>query len=356
MSFLSRTPVVFAISDRYEIAVNFKYEGICSITVGDKEYFSEVAGIKLSEQTFHKISVPMAELDSAKKYTVNFRRTVIKRSYFPVFEKTVSLTFEFKPILNKDKINAYHLADVHYNFEKGVNCAKFFGDNLDLLIVNGDIGEVEEEKNFTELYAFLADITGGKIPVIFTRGNHDTRGVLAYRFPQYFPTENGNHYYTTSLGDLFFIILDCGEDKNDDHPEYNSVNLFKQYREKQIDFIKNIKVPTGKTPICITHMCPGRTSKHKNDIFNIDLDVYAEWVKGLNALKVKLMIAGHTHKAEIIKPNGAVIPHDYPILIGSQLNALGKLYGTAITFENKKAICSFTDDNCKIKHTETIDL
>ncbi|MBO5269618.1 MAG: serine/threonine protein phosphatase, partial [Clostridia bacterium] len=69
-------------------------------------------------------------------------------------------------------------------------------------------------------HRIAAGVTKGRIPVVFARGNHDTRGKYAERLANHTPTDNGRSYYSVRLGKLWMLVLDCGEDKNDDHAEY----------------------------------------------------------------------------------------------------------------------------------------
>lgn len=341
MSFLTCSPTVFAIKNRYEILVNTVCPGQVYIEIGKRKFSSIRAGILLSETTFHKISVPQKILDAACRYKVVFRKTIIKKAYFSEFEEPVSETFDFVPVGDKTKINVYHLADVHGYFEEGKICADFFGDKTDLFIVNGDIAEVETENDLLNTAKFLGDVAKGKTPVVFTRGNHDTRGRLACEFSERFPTENGNHYYTVTIGSFFFIVLDLGEDKADSNPEYGGTNDFRAYRQKETAFLKRLRVPDGKTVIAITHMCPGEIQPPKPP-FDIEKETYRVWNEELCRLNVKLMISGHTHETALLKPNQAALPHSYHIIVGSALKD-GVLTGAAITLEKEKLSVSFND-------------
>jgi len=344
MSFLSCIPSVFVIGNRYEILINTKENGLCAIEIGGKIYHDHRAGVIVSESTLHKIAVPMSALDSAGAYTVRFRRTIEKKSYYSEFEDTVTEAFAFRPVRKEGDIHIYHLADVHCAFGLGVRCAQFFGENLDLLIVNGDIAEVNRESDFFHVAEFVGEITGGSIPVLFTRGNHDTRGKLAARLSEYFPTENGTHYYTFSLSRLCGVVFDCGEDKTDDNPAYSGGNIFEQYRREETEFLRSVQLPADKIPFAVGHICPVRTITDGNPLFDIEKEVYTEWNREFERMNIRFMLTGHTHRAEFVEKDDGTLPHAYPVIVGSASDS-GKshLVGCAITVKEDRICCAFTD-------------
>lgn len=121
-----------------------------------------------------------------------------------------------------------------------MSAGKAFGA-IDFLILNGDIidhsGSVE---NFDEIYEIIEELTGGSIPVVFSRGNHDLRGVCAEKLAEYTPVDNGNSYYTFTLGSIWGILLDCGEDKIDAHPEYGNTVCCHAFREEETEYLKQV--------------------------------------------------------------------------------------------------------------------
>ena len=54
----------------------------------------------------------------------------------------------------------------------------------------------ENERNYFDACCLLGAVTGGRIPVVLARGNHDTCGRLAERFTDYFPANGKKTYYT----------------------------------------------------------------------------------------------------------------------------------------------------------------
>jgi len=344
MSFLSCSPAVFAVGDRYEILLNTNECGMCSVRVGDAVCDDRKAGILVTEELYHKISVPMAVLDAAGAYTVRYRRTIERKSYFSTFAEEECAEFSFRPLPAEGDIRIYHTADVHCSFDLGCGCASYFGGRPDLLIVNGDIAEVNRDSDFLDVARFVGDITGGEIPVLFARGNHDTRGRLAAHFSDYFPTENGAHYFPFSLGRLCGVVLDCGEDKYDDHPEYGGMNRFEDYRRAELEFLRGTALPAGKIPFAISHICPVRTAQSEDSMFNIEKEVYTEWNRELERMGIRFMITGHTHRAAFVEPDEGTLPHKYPVIVGSDVRREEKkLAGCAMIVREKSIWFGITD-------------
>lgn len=356
MSFLSCNPMVSVIGNEYEILCFADANGIFKLSIGGDVYYEDNCGALPSEKRYAKIRVPQVALDKAKSYTIIYKKTINRKGYFSEFEEEQSAEFAFRPLEKTDDIKMYHVADVHYHFETALKTTSWFGSELDLLIVNGDIGEVETEQNFFEVGKFVGDVTGGNIPVIFVRGNHDTRGHLAERYPDYFPVVGKNTYYTFEIGPFRGIALDCGEDKWDNHAEYGGANAFEPFRKRETEFLRSLE-PSNKLTFAISHVCPAKTADSVDSIFNIDSELYEEWNANLARLRVKFMICGHFHRAYIMKKNDerALRAHEYPVIVGSAVYE-NELWGAAITYKGGKLNIKFTDNNLRIREENELDI
>lgn len=360
MSFLYCKPSVFVVGQEYEILLNLKENGLCFIEVGGETYYEENSGVLPSERTVVKIRIPQSVLDKEKEYSVIFRGTEERKSYYSTFKSLLVETFYFKPLKKTEDIHIYHIADVHYRFEEAKKIASYFGDDTDIFVVNGDIGEVETEKNFLEVCVFVGEISKGEIPVIFVRGNHDTRGRLAELYPKYFPVNGKNTYYTFELGCLNGIVLDCGEDKLDERIEYDSsentptkyrgLNRFHLYRQQQLAFLRGLNLETTtKIPFVISHVCPIKTTYQPGGIFDIERELYSQWNEELERIGIKFMICGHFHKAFILTQGDErnLIDHSYPVVVGSACLD-DELWGSAVTLNQDKMFVCFTNSEQKI--------
>ena len=202
-------PTVFAVGHNYNVFVPFDAEVIMWVKVGDKVYYDDCNGILRSNTNMHKVELPMSVLDEAGKYTVVYKKMIERKPYFPTSEPERELTVKFKPVPNNGDINIYHISDAHNLVKEPIAAGRFWGDRLDLLVLNGDIPNHSGDiKNFNAICEIASGITEGHCPVVFARGNHDTRGIHAEDMPNYIPTMNGKTYNF--------------------HPDFEIVKLFRE--------------------------------------------------------------------------------------------------------------------------------
>ncbi len=357
MSFLRCNPSVCVVGEDYEIVINTSCNGICLLRVGDDIFYESKGGVLLSQKSVFKIRIPQSILDEVKEYEIVFKELVEKKSYFSEFKAPQSQKYSFRPITKTQNINIYHIADVHYNFDLGEKLVGFFKDGVDLFVVNGDIGEVNTDEDFFKVSEFVGNISKGEIPVLFVRGNHDTRGKLAEKFTDFFAADGDDTYFYFKVGKIEGVVLDCCEDKPDTHLEYDNspdtpdiyrgINKFHEYRLKQANFLKNLKFKSKDSiKIAVCHVCPAMTTTHLGDVFDIEREVYAEWVSQLERLDVKIMLCGHIHKAFILQKDDQrnTLPHEFPVVVGSAcFFDKNEFWGAAIILNAEKAEVYFTD-------------
>lgn len=365
--FLKCAPCVSAFEGYYEIMILTKGIGMALVEVGDKVYRETRSGVHTAESDFFKIRVPQATLDAAKEYTVVFRASKGKKSYFTEFCEHKCARFDFRPVEKAEGVKIYHVADVHYNFENAKKTVDYFGDELDLFVINGDIAEAQEVENYHDELIFLGEIGKGKVPMVFARGNHDTRGRLAERYTDFLPNVNGNTYFTFTVGALRGICLDCGEDKVDNGPEYDNtkdvpekyrgLNSFHPFRLEQADFLKALADKGEKFDFAVTHICPNMTTKNPGGQFDIEREVYTEWTRELERLGIKFMLCGHFHTAFILdKDDGRnIIPHTYPVIVASAVTP-EDFVGGALTYHSDRLDVAFTNSKHEILEEHTIIL
>ena len=301
------TPTVFAVGLDYQILLPVEEQSLFWVRVGEKAYYDASNGVMNTLSAIHRVTVPMEVLDRAGKYTVCIKPVIERKPYFTETGKTMELTFPFYPV-PKSNIRAYHISDAHNLTAEPIRAARAFG-KIDFLILNGDvINHSGDPSKFANIYEICAELTGGAIPVVFSRGNHDMRGNYAEKFAEYTPNQNGNTYYAFRLGSIWGVVLDCGEDKSDNHPEYGFTVACHSFRRQQTAFLKQLvtnsqceyAAPDVKVRLVISHM----PFSQKNDgPFDIEEDIYRQWCRLLGeCIKPDLMICGHTHEAELRYP------------------------------------------------------
>ena len=156
------TPAVFIVSNMYQIMLPVEYEATMWVKVGDKVYYDDCNGILRSNTNMHKVELPMSVLDEAKEYTVVYRKMIERLPYFPTSEDERSYTVSFRPVKDGGDINIYHISDAHNLVEEPVAAGRYFGDEIDLLVLNGDIPNHSGDiKNFNAICEIAAGVTGG---------------------------------------------------------------------------------------------------------------------------------------------------------------------------------------------------
>lgn len=177
---------------------------------------------------------------------------------------------------------------------KGVN----FND-IDLIFLNGDMTSYveSEEQIFKDYIDTLVSMGASRIPLIFIRGNHETRGRFSSKLINYFPTENNEYYRSYKCGKVDFLILDCGEDKPDSDIAYLGLADYDAYREKQALWLKNfVETPEFKNAsqrIVFSHM---PLVGNILDLWHGNLHLQETILPILNNANVQLMFSGHNHR------------------------------------------------------------
>ncbi len=357
---LKTAPAVFAVGNDYQIMFEVESDALVSVRVGENTYYDESNGIMNTLSSMHRVTVPSALLNEEKEYTVCLRPLIERKPYFSETGEPVEISFNFKPV-PESNIRAYHLSDTHNHINAPVAAAKTFGD-IDFLILNGDILDHSgDPSKFANIYIICSEITGGNIPVVFSRGNHDLRGNYAEKFADYTPSQNRNTYYSFRLGSIWGILLDCGEDKGDEHAEYGYTVACHPFRLRQTEYLKSVIANADKeynadgikTRIVISHN--PFTEKHPAP-FDIEKDIFTQWANLLKEhIKPDVMICGHTHRMSVFYPN---IEDDYinrpcPVVVGSQPLKDGFI-GCGYVFGDNEIKAVFTDNLGNVILSETI--
>ena len=322
----SIAPAVFAVGNEYQIMLPTKCECTMKVQVGEKFYYDAANGIMRSSSLVHKVTVPMETLDETKSYTVYLQEILVRKHKFPEMGEIYSKEYEFRPV-NGEHVRAYHIADNHGAIAEPVQTAEAFGD-MDFLILNGDLANhYGEESAIWCVYELASRITKGNIPIIFSRGNHDTRGIFAESFTENFPSRRGMTYYTFRLGNVWGMVLDCGEDKDDSHIEYGGLVCCHNFRLTETEFIRKVisraseeySAPDVQHRIVVCHI---PFTAPEQEPFNIEEELYAEWTALLREhIKPEMILCGHEHVWEIYECKGPKDAYEQPcpVVVGSAL-------------------------------------
>jgi len=269
-------------------------------------------------------AVTMKNLESSGRYYYRICSKVIKKfepyhvTFGDIFKSPV-YSFE---IVNKEKDSVSLLVfnDIHDRPESFGKLLSYQSDiKKDFILFNGDMfnyldGEERIADHFFNPFAKIFP----EIPFIFSRGNHETRGNYARHLPEYFKNSGDGFYYSFVAGPVYCIVLDSGEDKEDNNVNYFGLVSFDKYRLDEQKWLKNevkkksfrrarYKLVFSHIPLYYSgenYLGESHGSMHCREVFG---DI-------LNKAKINALISGHTHVYGIHPP--VVGQHNYPIVIG----------------------------------------
>lgn len=293
--------IVFATTDEGTGYVEYEYDG--------KNYkvFDETDGRLDCETKIHSIFVPYDHLKN-NTYTVGSQRVIEQYSYGSRTGKEIkSIEYTFTTNETRDQVYLV-LSDWHTKLKKAYDAISYVGE-YDAIILLGDSspGLDFEEQAVDNIVEFGGNLSKGTKPVIFARGNHETRGAYAAELSEALGMES--FCYMAQSGPYSFIVLDSSEDKIDDHPEYGGLTVYGNSRNETVKWLGNIKTPTNRV-IALSH--DWRVSSVEQDLSE------RAWTH-LERLGVTLMVSGHTHDCRIIgegTDEEKVYASKYPNVLG----------------------------------------
>ena len=325
-AFFRSGATVFAVKREYQIVFHTIAPAMGWVEIDGKRYHDAVCGVVRSGRSLHKITVPQSVLDAAGHYAICAAHFVERAPYFPTPGPTFRIEYDFRPIDEGDGLQIAMIADSHSHTDAPTRAAAHFGDALDLLVLCGDIGNTaHDEKNSFTVYRLAENLTKGSRPVVFARGNHDTRGAFAEYLPEYMGSDDGRCYFTFRLGSLWGVVLDCGEDKSDDHAEYGPIADFEAFRRVETEFLRNVVLhkeeeyaaPGVTRRVAICHI--PFTLQTGSDFAG---EAYREWIDLLNTIGIDLMLSGHNHMIATLSPHETLgdvkTEARFPVVIGAK--------------------------------------
>ena len=121
-------------------------------------------------------------------------------------------------------------------------CREVDFKSLDFVLLNGDMSSwVEGQEQICKDYIdACVELFASEVPIVFNRGNHETRGVYSDALIKYFPTSTGTFYYRFNIGKVCFLVLDSGEDKPDSDLEYAGIADYDNYREEETLWLRSV--------------------------------------------------------------------------------------------------------------------
>ena len=196
-------------------------------------------GLQPGKQYYYRVCV----VDLLMKHAYEFHTGDTLRTPFYQFRTPEEKGTDFTCVV----FNDLHANQTTYDFLR--DTLQQVGIKPDFVVFNGDcLPEPYDREHAMRMIHNLADpINGAETPIFFIRGNHEIRNYYSAGMHRLIGYPNDKTYGGISWGDTRFMVLDCGEDKADDHREYAGFNDFTQLRAEETDFIKKeLKSPAFK--------------------------------------------------------------------------------------------------------------
>ena len=268
--------VVFATSAEGTGYVEYEYDG--------KTYkvYDESDGRINGTSTIHSVNIPYEHLNN-NTYRVGSMRVFEVYAYGGRNGRTIeSEDYSFASPSGED-MSVLCISDWHTRTKAAKQSIENLGE-YSAVIMLGDAASCMDTEDLAAEYivSFGGDITGGEIPVIFARGNHETRGAYAAELSEALGMDK--FYYETSFGGYRLIVLDSAEDKTDDNMEYGGLADYSAYRYRMIDWFESLQATEQKTIV----ICHSPTIAVEEDIID---RAYAK----MEELGASIVLSGHYH-------------------------------------------------------------
>ena len=291
-----------------------------------------VDGQVVCNNYLHKIRIDGLQPGQKYYYRVCSQEILLYQAYKKVFGNTAQSAFsEFTlPATDTDSFTAVVFNDLHQHTQTfRALCQQIKNVNYDFVVFNGDC--VDDPVDHNQATSFISELTegvcGDRIPTFFMRGNHEIRNAYSIGLRDHYDYVGDRTYGSFNWGDIRIVMLDCGEDKPDDHWVYYGLNDFTQLRNEQVDFLKkelSSKEFKKAGKRVLIHHIPLYGNDGKNLCANL-------WTKLLEKAPFNISLNAHTHKYAY-HPKGE-LGNNYPVIIGGGYKMDG---ATVMILEKKK--------------------
>ncbi|MCL1973324.1 MAG: metallophosphoesterase [Bacteroidetes bacterium] len=283
-----------------------------------------IEGESMANNTLNRIRLSGLAPETRYYYRVCSREITLYQPYLKEFGETaISKTSSFTTLgKTRDSFTAVIFNDLHDNYPLFDKLLQHLESvSYDLVIFNGDcIADVQtEDKAVGTISTYSSGIGADKVPSVYVRGNHETRGAYSPFLWNLIGMMDGHSYGAFSVGDTRFVLLDCGEDKPDDHWVYYGLNDFTQFRRDQAEFLE--KEVASQTFLSAAK----RVLIHHIPVYGMREDAFVpcrdEWGDMLAEAPFDLCLNAHTHRFRHI-PQGTD-GNNFPVVIGGGSNEEG---------------------------------
>lgn len=266
----------------------------------------------------NKIRLENLEPGKTYYYRICSQEIMLYQAYKKVFGETAVSDFHTftLPTSSETDFTAIIFNDLHkYSATLQALYKQVKDVDYDFVIFNGDC--IDDPANHDEATHFLSELNetvgAANIPVFYLRGNHEIRNAYSIGLRNLFDYVGNKTYGAFNWGDTRIVMLDCGEDKPDDHWVYYGLNDFTALRTAQVGFLKEelaSKSFKKATKRVLIHHVP---------IFGKDVDSYNPCLQLWSGLLAKapfnVCVNAHTHRYAYY-PKGEAGGNNFPVVVG----------------------------------------
>ena len=304
---LTTGPVVYAVEDEYQIVFASRTEARAWVVIDDVRYFDNYNGSNRTYTKIHKVSIPMEKLNQAKEYEVHVQKVNYRGPFGGYMGRDIYSKYSFTPVDSSDGLDYYAISDIHMAMDASVKAANHY--NYEFVVLAGDIVSVVDsfaDANYVN--EVLHKMTKGSVACIYARGNHEVKGKYAEELHKFVGAKGEDFYYNFYLDGIYGVVLDIGEDHDDDWWEYYDTAFYKEFHQEQFEFleeeIKKEEFKNYKYQLAVCHIPPVFVNSRKNHE-----ETKAKFTSLLNQLNIDMCISGHQHDLLIFEP-GKVTPNE----------------------------------------------
>ncbi len=282
---------------------------------------SYIEGEVIANTKLNRIRITDLQPGTTYYYRIFSKEITFYGPYKKEFGETASSAMASFKTLNDQATDftAIVFNDIHDKYDLFDKlCVQVKDIPYDIVFFNGDcIADVQsEDLALRSIDYYSKKIGANKVPSIFLRGNHETRGAYSMFLWNLLERVNGRSFGAFNIGDTRVVLMDCGEDKPDDHPVYYDLNDFTQYRKEQAEFLKKEIASDAfqsATKKILIHHIP----VYGND------DKYTPcrelWGETLTKADFSISLHGHTHTFAY-HPTGSSEGNHFPVIVGGGNN------------------------------------
>lgn len=275
-----------------------------------------VDGQVICNNTQHKIRINDLEPGKTYYYRICSQEIMLYQAYKKIFGETAVSDFHTftLPAASDADFTAVIFNDLHQHGETlQALHNQIKGTKYDFVIFNGDC--IDDPASHDEATSFLSELNetvgAADVPVFYLRGNHEIRNAYSIGLRNLFDYVGDKTYGAFNWGDTRFVMLDCGEDKPDDHWVYYGLNDFTDLRNAQVGFLKEelaSKDFKKADKRVLIHHVPVYGS---GDEYNPCLDL---WGSLLSKAPFNISLNAHTHSTAYL-PKGSA-GNNFPVMVG----------------------------------------